>query len=88
MFEEKTADKQQRGEQKLGHPEMNASLSLWRGRSTISHFPSSEEERGKQGERSKSESLYPTSMINVRGYASEAAVQRGWHLAEFPCMCL
>lgn len=49
MFEEKTADKQQRGEQKLGHPEMNASLSLWRGRSTISHFPSSEEERGKQG---------------------------------------
>lgn len=43
---------------------------------------SSEEERGKWG-RSKSESLYPTRMINVQEYASEALVQRGWHLAEF-----
>lgn len=24
-------------------------------------------------------------MINVQEYALEALVQRGWHLAEFPC---
>lgn len=56
------------------------------GQRRISHFhvKSSEEERGKWGVGSKSESLHPTSMINVQEYASEALVQRGWHLAEFP----
>lgn len=42
----------------------------------------------ESGERSKSESLYLTSMINVQEYASEALVQRGWHLAEFHCTYL
>lgn len=71
---------------KLGHPEINASLLGRVGRMRISHFcvKSSEEERGKWG-RSESESLYPASMINVQEYASEAMVQRGWYLSEFPC---
>lgn len=61
----------------------------WLGQRRISHFhvKSSEEERGRWG-RSKSESLYPTTMINVQEYASEPLVQRGWHLAEFPCTYL
>lgn len=91
-YKEKTADKSHWGEQELGHPERNVTLFLqsrWVRWRRISHFhvKSSEDERWRGG-RSKSQSLYPTSMINVQEYASEALEQGGWHLTEFPSTCV